>query len=217
MKLFTRISATLNATAESAVSRFENHEAITESALKKIRQTVSEARVRHERVVRDGREIRRTIASLNEQIEQWTQRARISAADDESKALACLERRAACRTQLTPANESLAEHVVLETQAENRLDKMQIRLEQIIQQRNHLRSRESVAKATQALNTVDGSASSAGINELFERWEVSIGDSEIHNDVHGAPPDPLMHEFETTEKRESLQRELAELSAGEKE
>ena len=214
MKLFTRITATLNATAESAVARFENHEAITESALKRIRQTVSEARVRHERVLRDGQEIQRTITSLSDQIELWTERARLSAAEDESRALACLERRAACRTQLTHANESLARHVVLESQARDRLEQMQLRLEQINLQRNQLRSRESVAKATQALNSVDGSSSSAGINELFERWEVSIGESEILNEVNGTPPDPLKHEFETEERRVDLQRELAELKGG---
>lgn len=214
MKLFTRITATLNATAESAVARFENHEAITESALRRIRQTVSEARIRHERVVRDGQEIRRTIASLNEQIGQWTARASRSAAEDESRALACLDRRAACRAQLAHANESSAQHVVLESQTRDRLQQMQRRLEQIILQRNQLRSRESVAKATQALNSVEGSAPSAGINDLFERWEVSIGESEIHNEVHGTPPDPLMNEYETAEKRLDLQRELAELKGG---
>ncbi len=214
MKLFTRITATLNATAESAVARFENHEAITESALKKIRQTVSEARVRHERVVRDGKEIQRTIATLNEQIEQWTERARLSAAEDESRAIACLDRRATCRTQLAHANESLAQHVMQESQTRDRLQQMQLRLEQVNLQRNQLRSRESVAKATQALNSVDGPVPSAGINELFERWEVSIGESEIHNEVHGTPPDPLIHEFETEERRVNLQRELAELKGG---
>ncbi len=214
MKLFTRITATLNATAESAVARFENHEAITESALKTIRQAVSEARVRHERVVRDGQEIRRTVATLNEQISQWTERARLSTADDETRALACLDRRAACRAQLIHANESLAQHALLETQTRDRLEQMQLRLEQINLHRNQLRSRESVAKATQALNSVDGSAPSAGINELFERWEVSIGESEIHNEVHSTPADPLMHEFETEERRVNLQRELAELKGG---
>lgn len=216
MKLFTRITATLNATAESAVARFENHEAITESALRKIRETVSEARVRHNRVVRDGEAIRQTIASLNEQIEQWTERARLSAADDESRALACLDRRAVCRTQLTYANESLTQHFALESQTKDRLEQMQRRLEQIILQRNQLRSRDSMAKATQALNSVDGAAPSAGINELFERWEVSIGESEIHNEVHGAPADALMHEFDTQERQMNLQRELAELKGGQK-
>lgn len=216
MKLFTRITATLNATAESAVARFENHEAITESALKKIRATVSEARVRHNRVVRDGEAIRGTIASLTEQIEQWTERARLSAADDESRALACLDRRAACRTQLTHASESLAQHLVLQSQTRDRLEQMQRRLEQIILQRNQLRSRDSVAKATQALNSVDGAAPSAGINELFERWEVTIGESEIHNEVHGTPPDALMHEFDMQERQVNLQRELAELKGGQK-
>lgn len=214
MKLFTRIAATLNASTESAVARFENHDAITESALKKIRQTVSEARVRHERVVRDGQEIQRTIATLDEQIEQWTERARFSAAEDESRALACLDRRATCRTQLIHANESLAQHVLLESQTSDRLERMQLRLEQINLQRNQLRSREAVAKATQAIDSVDGSAPSAGINELFERWEVSIGESEIHNEVHGTPPDLLTHEFEAEERRVNMQRELAELKGG---
>lgn len=213
MKLFTRISATLNAGAESAVSRFENHEAIADSALKAIRQNVSEARVRHQRVVRDGQQIRNSIQSLKVQIDQWSERARASASDDESRALACLERRASCRKQLAQAEDALQQHLTLEAQASCRLEQMQARLEQITLQRNQLRSRESVAKASRALNAVDGNGDS-GINELFERWEVNIGESEIHNEVHACAPDPLAHEFETAEKQDSLQHELEELLRG---
>lgn len=213
MKLFTRISATLNAGAESAVSRFENHEAIADSALKGIRQNVSEARVRHQRVVRDGQNIKHKIRELHEQIEQWGNRAKACADDDESRALACLERRAFAREQLQKAEEALRQHLTLEAQASSKLEKMQARLEEVTLQRNQLRSRESVAKATDALNAVDGGRAS-GIDELFERWEVSIGDSEIHNDVQATPADVLAHEFETAERRDSLQNELAELMRG---
>ena len=213
MKLFTRISATLNASAESAVSRFENHEAIADSALQTIRQNASEARVRHQRVVKDGEEIRRSMHSLNQQIEQWSSRARASAAQDESRALACLERRTSCRKQLAQAEEALRQHTALEARASSNLEQMQARLEQVTLQRNQLRSRESVAKASRALNALDGKGA-AGINELFERWEVTIGESEIHNEVHASAPDPLAHEFENEEKRADLQMELEELMRG---
>jgi len=214
MKLFTRISATLNASAESAVSRFENHEAIADSALKTIRQSASEARVRHQRVVRDGQEIRRSIQGLNQQIEQWTSRAKDCAAVDENRALACLERRAACRAQLAQFEDALQQHSMLEARAHSNLEQMQARLEQVTLQRNQLRSRESVAKATQALNAVDGRGA-AGIEEVFERWEVTIGESEVQGEVYAASPDPLAHEFESLEKQEGLQNELAELMRGE--
>lgn len=213
MKLFTRISATLNAGAESAVSRFENHEAIADSALKSIRLNVSEARVRHQRVVRDGQEIQRTIQELKGQIEQWSDRARSCAAEDEGRALACLERRSVSREQLAQAEQAFGQHMALESQARSRLEKMQTRLEQVTLQRNHLRSRESVAKATRALNAVDGNGAS-GINELFERWEVTIGDSEVLNEVQASPVDTLAHEFEAAERRDSLQDELSELMRG---
>ncbi|MGQ7848416.1 PspA/IM30 family protein [Granulosicoccus sp. 3-233] len=213
MKLFTRISATLNAGAESAVSRFENHEAIAESVLKSIRQNASEARVRHQRVVRDGQDLRRSIQNLNQQIEQWSSRARACATDDESRALACLERRASCRKQLAQAEEALRQHMALEARASSDLEKMQTRLEQVTLQRNQLRSRESVAKATRALDAVDGQGS-AGINELFERWEVVIGESEILSEAAATTTDPLAREFENEEQCVQLRGELEELLHG---
>lgn len=210
MKLFTRIAATINASADSAVTRFENHEAIAESALKGIRQNVAQARVRHQRVIRDGEALRGSMQSLQHQITLWSKRARDCADSDESRALACLERRAACREQLKQAEDALREHMALEAQASSRLEQMQRRLEQATLQRNQLRSRESVAKANQAIGTIDGQGS-ASIDEVFERWESSIGESEVFNDMHISSADPLDHEFHLAETRERLKNELNEL------
>lgn len=160
----------------------------------------------------DGQEIRRNIENLNQRIEQWSARAKESA-DDESRALACLERRASCREQLTQAETALRDHMALEARASSNLEKMQARVEQVSLQRNRLRSRESMAKAARALNAVDGNGAS-GIDELFERWEINIGDAEIHSEVYAADPDPLAHEFETEEKRSRLKSELDELMRG---
>jgi predicted DNA-binding protein (UPF0251 family) len=58
MNLFTRITATIGATAETAVSRFENHDAIAQSALTEARQAVAQVGIRHKRLRRYGGDIR---------------------------------------------------------------------------------------------------------------------------------------------------------------
>ena len=57
MNLFTRITATLGATAEHAVSRFENHDAIAESALVQAHQALAKARIRHRHLQKAGDDI----------------------------------------------------------------------------------------------------------------------------------------------------------------
>ncbi len=90
MNLFTRITATLGTTADSAVSRFENHDAIAQSALVRARQAMTKARIRynHLRSAVDG--IRSRLDSANHNVEQWTSRARKLAASDEQKRLNAL-------------------------------------------------------------------------------------------------------------------------------
>lgn len=168
MNLFTRITATLGATADSAVSRFENHDAIAESALVPARQAISKARIRYNHLRSAGDDIRSRLDSANHNVEQWTSRARKLAASDEQKALECLEYRKSSNELVYSLNTELAKHEAMEESLSARLTQMQQRLDNMTHQRNEMRSRESLAKATDVLDRID-SHSAGGVDAIFER------------------------------------------------
>ena len=215
MNLFTRITATLAATADQAVSRFENHDAIAQGALRQARQALVKARVQNNRVKRDGDALRKKAEELNNDDKLWTQRARDVAAEDEEKALQCLAHRQQCRQLQAQTQERLSRHEALESTVQARLKTVESRLEQIIQQRNHMRSRESVAEAMCVMGRCEDDGQD-NVDTVFERWEVSIGETEMRADAHyslAECKDTLQREYEAKERTDALKLELTELLA----
>lgn len=215
MNLFSRISATLSATAETAVSKFENHDAIAESALVEARQAFAKARIRHRSMEQSVTEIRANLASSELQIEKWTERARALADTNESRTLQCLEQRRHCREQAESHRVNLVKHEELCANMAGRLKQMEVRLQELTNQRNEMRSRESLARATQVMDKID-SRSSDGVDAVFERWELNISDTEVRNEIrqddqHTMPS--LEREFDEQERQAELREELAALTA----
>lgn len=215
MNLFTRITATLGATADQAVSRFENHDAIAESALRQARQSVVTARVQHTRVTRDGHELRARVAELYKNEALWTRRAREIGSENEQKALDCLGHRRRCRELLAQTQERLSRHEQLESDVYARLQEIEGRLEQINQQRNQMRSRESVAKAMDVMGRVETDDQNS-VEAVFDRWEISIGETEMRGEAYQSiidTKDPLQREYESNEHVSELKGELEALLA----
>lgn len=215
MNLFSRITATIGATAETAVSRFENHDAIAESALIEARQAVAKSRIRHQRLQRSVDEIRTSLDACEKQAQKWTTRAQKLASTDEARAMQCLEQRQFCREQIEQHRQNLSKHESLVAGMADRLKQMETRLQSMVSQRNEMQSRESLARATQVMDRIDNQGSD-GVNAIFERWELSISDTEIRNDVmhdelSNVPS--LQRELDEEERQETLQAELAELMA----
>ena len=215
MNLFTRITATLGASADQAVSRFENHDAIAESALRQARQSVVKARVQHTRVTRDGSELRARVAELHKDEALWPRRAREIAPEDEQKAMDCLGHRCRCRELLAQTQERLSRHEQLESDVYSRLQEIEHRLEQINQQRNQMRSRESVAKAMDVMGRVETDGQDS-VEAVFDRWEISIGETEMRGEAYQSivdTKDPLQREYESKEHASKLRGELEALLA----
>jgi len=218
MNLFARITASLGATADNAVSRFENHDAIAQSALNHARQALVKARVHHTRVTRDGDELRARAVELTKEETLWTDRAREIASENEQKALDCLRHRRRCRELLSQTQDRLTRHEQLESDVFARLQEIEQRLEQINKQRNQMRSRESVAKALDVMGRVEADGLDS-VEAVFDRWEISIGETEIRGEVYESfvnAKDPLQREYETKEKNSELESELKALLADSK-
>lgn len=209
MSLIRRISTSITSSVDRAVSRVENHDAIIEAALKDTRQAAARSRVRLERVRKDGSSLRTRQANLRQAVGRWTDRARNVAEHDEAKALECLRRRRDCEKQLESLADAIARHEELETRIAAQVEKIEARVGEVMQQRNMMRSRQSVADAMRTINSVEG-ISYGEIEDTFDRWEINLGETEI---LTGAAvnADPLESAFLAEEDTTELRAELAAL------
>ncbi len=206
MSLIRRISTSITSSVDRAVSKVENHDAIINAALRDTQQAAARSRVRLERVRKDGHNLKTRHANLQQAVGRWTDRARKIAADDEAKALECLRRRKECDKQLRALDDSIGKHEELEARISEQVKKIEARIGEIAQQRNMMRSRQSVAEAMRTINNVEG-VSYGEIEDTFDRWEINLGETEI---LLGATTDrdPLETAFLAEEDAEELRAEL---------
>lgn len=215
MSLIRRITATVSSQVDRAVSRVENHDAIVEAALRDTRQAASRARVRLRRLQRDGQRLQQRHDALTAAIGQWGERARAVAESDEEKALACVKRRRDCEQQRTTLAAAIANHAVLEKRMAEQVRQIEGRIEEVMRQRNAMRSRQSVADALRAVEHMDD-GTRIDLEETFDRWEIQLGESEILADA-ASPVDVLESEFLAEEDDAALRAELDALLATGKE
>ena len=209
MSLFRRITTTVTSSVDKAVSKVENHDAIINAALRDTQQAAARARVRLERVRKDGNQLKNRRNELDLAVTRWTERAKRIGTTDEAKALECLRRRKDCETQLRNLRESIDKHDALENRVAEQVKKIQERVQEISQQRNMMRSRQSVAEAMRAVHNVEG-VSYGEIEDTFDRWEINLGETEILMDASTAT-DPLDTEFLSEEDTAELRAELDDL------
>jgi phage shock protein A len=209
MSLIRRISTSITSSVDRAVSKVENHDAIINSALRDTQQAAARSRVRLERVRKDGHALKTRHGNLNLAVSRWTDRAKNIAATDESKALECLRRRKDCELQLSNLQESIEKHDELEERIGEQVKKIEARIGEVAQQRNMMRSRESVAAAMRTINNIEG-VSYGEIEDTFDRWEINLGETEI---LMGSATttDSLDAAFLAEEDTAELRAELSEL------
>ncbi len=206
MSLIRRISTTISSSVDRAVSKVENHDAIINAALRDTQQAAARSRVRLNRVQKDGHSLKTRRAALQQASVRWTERAKAVAGSDEPKALECLRRRNDCETQLRHLDDSIAKHDELEERISNQVKKIEQRVGEVAQQRNLMRSRQSVADAMRTINNVEG-ISYGEIEDTFDRWEINLGETEILTNTT-TTVDPLESAFQAEEDTAQLRAEL---------
>ena len=206
MSLIRRISATLTSSVDRAVSKVENHDAIVNAALKDTQHAAARSRVRLERIRKDGQALNNRYESLKNAETRWTERARNIAASDEAKALECLRRRRDCENQRRALRDSIEKHNELEARISEQVKKIEARINEVTQQRNMMRSRQSVADAMRAIHDIEG-VSYTGVEDTFDRWEINLGETEIMVGSTSTT-DPLESGFLADEDAADLRAEL---------
>ena len=215
MSLIRRISTSITSSVDRAVSKVENHDAIINSALRDTQQAAARSRVRLARVRKDGHALKTRHGDLQLAASRWTNRARNIAGSDEGKALECLRRRKECELQVRNLQESIEKHDELEARIAGQVKKIEARIGEVSQQRNMMRSRQSVAEAMRTINNIEG-VSYGEIEDTFDRWEINLGETEILTGAI-ATTDPMDSAFLAEEDTAELRAELSELLKTEEE
>ncbi len=209
MNLITRISATLLSGVDKTVCHIENHDAVVEASLKESQRAAAQARVRLQRVKRDGESMLQKQKSLIQKIEHWSERAKANHINDRALALQCIARRKQCISDEKELQVAQKRHAELEQQMVDTITTIEKRVVAMSRQRNQMRSRQSAAEALRVLNKIEGSNTN-GIEDTFERWDLNISETEISAGLSSEliDSDPLDAQFNAAEEQQELEDEL---------
>lgn len=207
MKLLQRISATVVARIDGAVRGIENHDAIVGASLAELRHAIAQARVRVQRIEtrREQRYQRRE--ALRNEATQWRERA--ARADDEATGIECLRRARGRDAEMAALDRTDAQQCGVEQRMTQALERLEQRYRELQTQRQTLRGREAVARASATAGRMVGDPSDV-LEETFERWAIAINEDELAADALGER-DELAEHFGHAEQEAELRAELAEL------
>lgn len=212
MKTLRRFTTSIISSFDSVVGQLENHEALVSSAIRDAEQAAGRAKAQFQRVQKDGVMLRHRLEEVRDGVRIWEERAKRCAESDEVKAIECLKRRETLKRQLAEVTEQTTRHATLEKQLSTDLIVVQDKLSALRQQRNILRTRQSRAEALRLVQGVD-SHTIGEIDDIFDRWEASIGaceDSSRYALVDRE--DNLTTEFQSAEEEAHLRELLSELT-----
>ncbi|MES9853586.1 MAG: PspA/IM30 family protein [Candidatus Thiodiazotropha sp. L084R] len=211
MSVIKRLSATLSASVDKWVGEIENHDAVIEAAILDARQSTAKAKVRVDRLHREGEKMQERLARLSNEATRWRQRA-ISVADqDVEKALTCLQRQHDCEHHMETAKQAIKKHQAAQLKLTDQVRQAEARLQEMIQSRNSLRARESVAEASRSLAKFEG-LEAIDSEATFERWETRLMTHEMEMEYEPSIGDSLEQNFIKEEAREQLLAELQQLT-----
>jgi len=199
---------------DKTVSHIENHDAVIEASLKESQRAAAQARVRLQRVTRDGEALAQRQKLLQQKIEHWLVRAKSNHDKDRSLALQCIAKRKQCISDELEIRDALKRHAETEKRMVETISTIEKRVTSMSQQRNQMRSRQSAAEALRVINRIEGNDTN-GIDDTFERWDISISETEINAGVSSeyAELDTLDDSFTLIEEQQELEDELDTLIA----
>jgi phage shock protein A len=207
MSLFRRMTATLSTRVDRLVGELENHDAVVEAGIRETQRTYAKARVRHDRMSREGERLRRKLDLQRREATTWRERA--LSCEDEETALACLSRGKRAAGRVGSLEAALRRHLELETRLRDELETVRRRIEDLEHKRQLMRGREATAEATARIRRVEDDPA-LDLEDTFERWEIRVTEAELSSGTADSS-DPLEARFSADEERAALAAELAAL------
>jgi len=211
MSIFRRLSATVASRIDQVVGEIENHDAVAQATIKDMRKKVAEAKVRLAQLQREVDRTERQISEQNENAERWRKRAIEVAANDEGKALECVNRRRHCQQQVEVLTQGLSRYRQGMDKLAHDIHSAEQRLGEVQQKANLMRARQSTSAALHATSDSNVDITQL-LEDTFDRWEINITQAEMA--INNSPQiDPIEHEFVKAEEKDLLRSELSAILA----
>jgi phage shock protein A len=197
----------LVAKVDDVLAHVENHEAVAHEALSDMRKSLARSNAQLARVNRDTEALGRDLAETIQDAARWRERARMT--EQEDKALECLRR----AREKDRRREQLRERFETQEKARKELTQsvqhLELRYEELRSKTRLLSTRQATAQAAQAVELE--SSASADVEDVFERWEVRLAETEyVPGAALGGKVDGLDAAYVAEEEQAAL---LAELRA----
>lgn len=200
--LFTSVGAHV----DELITKVENHEALADAAIKEAKLAVASVQTQIDTNQHQLQLCQQQSAAAEEKVVLWQARAIQLKAEDETKALQCLEAMQQVEAQkalLIQEEQQLT--AVTHTQRQH-LDKAKRSLAQLQIKKQQLAARS-------AANRIDKQLSGAGStgDDVFQRWEVAVAADELADTPLVNPQDQLDAELANKEQQQALKELLNRL------
>ncbi len=208
MNTFRRLSIGMRAKLDEVFTGMENHEALAQSALKDLRNSVAMARVGLTRLRNDEARLRREQADAESRAERWKSRAKAEPQDD--RAVECLRRAKQCQRTA----ELLSTRVLEQQRSAERLGEqvreLETRYSELASRYQLMRTREARARAFESLHT-DLAGLGGDVEQVFENWEDRVVRSEVVGGLELELDQELELQYARAEEKSELLLELQQL------
>ncbi len=208
-----RLVASVSASIEDVVCKLENHEAVADCLLDDLRKGIAQVKVQRGRIDAQSQQTEKQLKQAREDIARWQQRALKVAADDEDKALHCLQRAEQSEAVAATLTDQLNAHLTTLQQLDAQIGEMEANLNELTLKRAALSAREINARS----KGPGGRDCAATATHLFDRWEESVITHESAAGVAqagGMPSsDIIEREFIQEEQQAALKEKLNALRA----
>lgn len=206
MKRIKRLGVSITGWVDEVLSQIENHEALAESAVKRVRESTARARAQLRRVERDHARLKSEAEQASRDVAAWKGRA--LSAKDEDRAIECLRRSKEAERRASSLELRLAEHSRCKQELQTAIRGLDEQLHALVERKNLMRARQSRAEAMHGM--VEASGPVGDLDSLFERWDVRVSEIELSADCSD-PKDSFEAEYESAEERAQLRDELEAL------
>ncbi len=210
MKAIRRVTVGIKARLDEVLSHVENHEALAESALAELRQSLGRARGQLGRVRRDGARLADDQKQAEREAELWRDRARRTDPGQQEQALECLRRSKVARVRAEGLGERLREHEAVERKLGREIAMLEERFRELETRRRILSTREARARAVE-IASQETLPRSGSVDDVFERWEVQLCEREYPLLSVDDEVDELSDRLSSEEERQELLGELEAL------
>lgn len=208
MKLLLRWKTAFCSSFESVLNQLENHEAVVAAAIREAREAAAGARVKQNRLRREGERMRSRIDELNDSSRAWASRALQVHGSEPEKALECVRRRNLAQREAQHLEAEMAAHREIEQQLQRDLALIDNRIAELGRRRTAFSSREFRAKALGAGESCVAATEAGSLEEVFDRWEMKLASVEP---ALAGSVDALEAGFAVEEERAALKAQMEEL------